>query len=57
MQELIDILWEKPKCILESILGVCGKEATILDEEFDYFMGVRYDCEAPSGMETLIIPQ
>lgn len=56
MQELIDMSWEKPKCILESILGVCGKEATIMDEEFDYFMGVRYDGEAPSGMETLIIP-
>ncbi|MET3698843.1 AraC family transcriptional regulator [Bacillus oleivorans] len=56
MQELINLSWENPKCTLESLLGVCGKEAAITDEEFDYFMGVRYDGEPPSGMETLIIP-
>jgi AraC family transcriptional regulator len=56
MQELIDMSWEKPKCTLEGILGVCGREAAITDEEFDYFMGVRYDGEQPNDMETLIIP-
>lgn len=43
MQELIDRSWENPKCLLEGILGVCGNEAAITDEEFNYFMGVRYD--------------
>ncbi|NBJ69521.1 MULTISPECIES: AraC family transcriptional regulator [Clostridia] len=56
MQELIDMSWENPKCTLESLLGVCGKEAAITDDEFAYFMGVRYDDDAPSDMETLIIP-
>ncbi|MCA1320950.1 AraC family transcriptional regulator [Bacillus tianshenii] len=56
MQQLINMSWEKPKCSLEGILGVCGKEAAITDEEFNYFMSVRYDDEAPDGMETLIIP-
>lgn len=56
MQELIDMSWENPKCTLESLLGVCGKEAAINDDEFAYFMGVRYDGDAPSDMETLIIP-
>lgn len=56
MQELIDMSWENPKCSLEGILGVCGKEAAIMDEEFTYFMGVRYDIEPREGMETLIIP-
>lgn len=55
MQQLIDMSWEEPKCSLESLLGVCGKEAAIMDEEFTYFMGVRYDGEVPSDMETLII--
>lgn len=49
--------WENPKCTLESLLGVCGKEAAITDDEFVYFMGVRYDGGAPSDMETLIIQQ
>lgn len=56
MQKLKDMSWEKPKCTLESLLGVCGKEAAITDDEFTYFMGVRYDDESPSDMETLIIP-
>ena len=56
MQELIDLSWENPKCSLEGILGVCGKEATIMDEVFNYFTGVRYDGDAREGMETLIIP-
>lgn len=55
MQELIDMSWEKPKCVLESLLGVCGNEAAIKEEEFPYFMGIRYDGEAPSNMETKII--
>lgn len=57
MQRLIDMSWENPKCKLEGILGICGKEATITDEGFDYFMGVRYEGEVPNDMETLIIPQ
>ena len=56
MQELIDLSWENPKCSLEGILGVCGKEAAIMDEAFNYFTGVRYDGDAREGMETLIIP-
>lgn len=56
MQELVDMSWKNPKCTLESLLGVCGKEAAITDEEFTYFMGVRYDGESPANMETLIIP-
>ena len=56
MQELIDMSWEDPKCKLESLLGVCGKDAAITDEEFSYFMGVRYDGEVPADMETLVIP-
>ena len=55
MQQLIDMSWENPKCTLESLLGVCGKEAAIMDEEFTYFMGIRYDGEGPSDMETLSI--
>ncbi|MGF7057472.1 AraC family transcriptional regulator [Brassicibacter mesophilus] len=55
MQKLIDMSWENPKCKLEGLLGVCGKEAAITTEEFDYFMGVRYDGEVPSDMETLIL--
>lgn len=56
MQTLIDMSWINPKCKLESLVGICGKEASIMDEEFDYFMGVRYDSEVPNGMEELIIP-
>lgn len=55
MQKLIDMSWENPKCKLEGLLGVCGKEAAITTEEFDYFMGVRYDGDVPSDMETLIL--
>ncbi|AZB41802.1 AraC family transcriptional regulator [Bacillus sp. FJAT-42376] len=56
MQQLIDLSWEDPKCKIEGILGVCGKEAAITDEEFDYFMGVRYETGAPEGHEVLTIP-
>lgn len=54
-QRLIDMSWENPKCKLESILGVVGEQASITDDEFDYFMGVRYDSEVPDGMEKIII--
>jgi AraC family transcriptional regulator len=37
------------------LLGVCGKEAAIMDEEFTYFMGVRFDGEVPSDMECMTI--
>ncbi|MBL4936425.1 AraC family transcriptional regulator [Clostridium sp. YIM B02515] len=56
MQRLIDMSWENPKCKLEGLLGVCGKEAAITDEVFDYFMGVRYAGQDPSDMDTLVIP-
>ena len=36
--------------------GGLWKDAAITDEEFSYFMGVRYDGEAPDDMETLVIP-
>ena len=58
MQQLMDMSWEQPKCTLESLLGVCGKEAAIMDEIdeiFTYFMGVQYDGEVPSDMEVLSI--
>ncbi len=55
-QKLIDMSWEKPKCKLESLVGICGKEAAIMDETFNYFMGVRYDDEIPDGLEEIIIP-
>jgi len=56
MAELIDMSWENPKCKLESLLGVCGKEAAITDDEFSYFMGVRFDGEPSDDMEILTIP-
>ena len=56
MQKLIDLSWEDPKCTLESLIGVCGKEAAIMDEKFSYFMGVRYEGETPSDMENLTLP-
>lgn len=56
VQTLIDMSWENPKCKLESLLGICGKQATITDEQFDYFMGVRYDGEVKEGMEVIVIP-
>ncbi|MFD2444781.1 GyrI-like domain-containing protein [Bacillus sp. CGMCC 1.16607] len=56
MQVLKDMAWENPKCTLESLLGVCGKEAAITDDEFTYFMGVRYDGEPQDDMEILTIP-
>lgn len=55
IQQLIELSWEEPKCTLESLLGVCGKEVTIMDDEFTYFMGVRYDGMVPKDMETISI--
>ncbi|MCC2249708.1 MAG: AraC family transcriptional regulator [Bacillota bacterium] len=55
-KKLIDMSWENPKCTLEGLLGICGKEAAITEEKFNYFMGVRYNEEPPTEMETLIIP-
>ena len=55
-QKLIDLSWENPKCSLQSLVGIVGKEAAIMDEQFDYFMGVRYDNEVPENMEELTIP-
>lgn len=56
LQKLIDMSWESPKCKIESLVGICGKEAAIADETFDYFMGVRYDTEVPDDMEELVVP-
>ncbi len=56
LQTLIDMSWEKPQCKMEGILGICGKDSDIREEEFDYFMGARYAGEIPAGMEELIIP-
>lgn len=55
-QKLIDMSWENPKCQIESLVGICGKEATIMDETFQYFMGVRYDTEVPNDMEEMLVP-
>ncbi|KZO01802.1 AraC family transcriptional regulator [Pseudobacillus badius] len=55
MQKLIDLSWENPKCTLESLLGICGKQAAITEDEFTYFMGIRYDGHVPDGMDTLVI--
>lgn len=56
LQTLIDMSWEKPQCKMEGILGICGKDSDIRDEEFEYFMGARYQGEVPGDMETLLIP-
>jgi AraC family transcriptional regulator len=54
-QKLIDMSWENPKCKLEGLLGICGEGASINEEEFNYFMGIRYEKTVPEGMEKLII--
>ncbi|HML48466.1 MAG TPA: GyrI-like domain-containing protein, partial [Clostridia bacterium] len=54
--KLIDMSWEKPQCKLESLLGVIGDKPRIRDENFSYFIGVRYQDDAPEGMEELILP-
>lgn len=55
-ERLVALSWEAPKCTLQSLVGVCGKEAAIMEDAFDYFMGVRYDGATPDGMSELIIP-
>ncbi|WP_459499178.1 GyrI-like domain-containing protein [Bacillus sp. C1] len=57
LKRFIDMSWEQPQCKLEGILGVCGKQATITDEEFDYVMGCRYEGELPTDMEKIVIPK
>ena len=56
LQRLINLSWENPQCKMEGILGVCGKQAGITDDEFDYFMGCRYSQKFPNDMEKIIIP-
>lgn len=57
IQKLIDLAWEDPKCKMEGILGICGTQASITDETFDYFMGVRYENSVSEGMEQYTIPK
>ncbi|WP_431808193.1 AraC family transcriptional regulator [Lysinibacillus sphaericus] len=57
LQRLINMSWESPQCKMEGILGVCGKQAAITDEEFDYFMGCRYSQKFPNDMEKIVIPK
>lgn len=56
LQKIIDMSWENPKCQLEGLLGIFGKEASIKDETFDLLIGCRYDGDIPEGMEELILP-
>lgn len=56
LPKLIDMSWEKPKCKLESLLGVIGSKPRISDETFDYFIGVRYEDAVPEGMEEQTLP-
>lgn len=56
VQKLIGMSWENPKCQLEGLLGIFGKEASIRDETFDLLMGCRYDGDIPDDMEELILP-
>lgn len=56
LQRLIDMSWENPKCQLEGLLGIFGKEASIKDETFDLLIGCRYDGDIPNDMEELILP-
>ncbi len=56
LPKLIGMSWEKPKCKLESLLGVIGSKPRISDETFDYFIGVRYEDGLPEGMEEIDLP-
>lgn len=53
---LIDLSWENPQCQLESLLGVCGSESSIRAEQFEYFLGVRYQGEVPEGLSSMTLP-
>ncbi|UTR15865.1 AraC family transcriptional regulator [Salipaludibacillus sp. LMS25] len=57
LQRLIDMSWENPQCKIEGIVGVCGKQGIITDEEFDYFMGCRYTNKVVNDMEKIVIPK
>lgn len=56
LPKLIDMAWEKPQCKLESLLGIIGDKPRIHDENFSYFIGVRYQDAAPEGMEERFLP-
>ncbi|WP_042477568.1 AraC family transcriptional regulator [Bacillus ndiopicus] len=56
LQKLIDMSWENPQCKMEGILGVVGKQAAIIDVEFDYLMGCRYTGDK-EDMEKLVLPK
>jgi len=36
-QKLIDMSWEKPKCTLQSLAGICGTEAAIIGRGIHLF--------------------
>ena len=56
LPKLIEMSWEKPKCKLESLLGIIGDKPRIDDETFDYIIAVRYEGELPEGMEEWTLP-
>ncbi|MFC4409037.1 GyrI-like domain-containing protein [Chungangia koreensis] len=55
MDELVYLSYGPDETPLGTILGICGNEAAIKDDHFIYFMGVRHEGQAPSGLETMII--
>lgn len=57
LQRLIEMSWENPQCKMEGILGVCGKQAAIMDEDFDYLMGCRYNNGFSNDMKKIVIPK
>lgn len=57
VDELISIgLQSEKNDGLINLLGVCGKIASITDEEFNYFIGIRYNGEVNYDLENLILP-
>ena len=56
MEKLIGMSWEQAQCQLEGILGVCGNQSIIKDEEFEYFMGCRYEGEIDEELEKIVLP-
>lgn len=57
IERLIKMSWENPHCQLQGLLGVCGNQAAIIDDEFDYYLGCRYTNDYDSDMERLVIPK
>ena len=55
MEKLIDLSWGPEEQPLGTLLGICGQEAAIKDDDFIYFMGVRHEGQPPIGMETFTI--